>query len=325
MASFLQRNLTLRQLRLVSVLGRTLNLSQCAQAMHTTQPAASRALAQLEALLQVRLFERTTKRIVPTPAGIGLIHHAERILGELELAEASLRDARSGLGGDLRLGALPVFSAERLARAAQRATELLPDLRVQMHTQDAAELYAALLEGRIDLMLAHAEITVDLNQVEVTPLYEEFSSIVAATGHRLARRRRIGWADLAAERWVLPPPNTPLRPKLDRMLSVHRLPQRQHAADVQADSAPLALALVRECGMLWGIADQCAADYERGGLVRRLAAPGALLRGPMCAFRLRKETLGTPQRMFLQCLQEGAAPAAAAAPPAPPGRPAARR
>ena len=62
MALNLQRVLTLKQLRLVSVLGRELNLSRCADILHSTQPAASRALAQLEDQLQVILFQRTTKR-----------------------------------------------------------------------------------------------------------------------------------------------------------------------------------------------------------------------------------------------------------------------
>ena len=80
MALNLQRVLTLKQLRLVSVLGRELNLSRCADILHSTQPAASRALAQLENQLQVILFQRTTKRMVPTVAGLSLIQHAHRVL-----------------------------------------------------------------------------------------------------------------------------------------------------------------------------------------------------------------------------------------------------
>ena len=86
----LKRVLTLKQLRLVSVLGRELNLSRCAELLHTTQPAASRALAQLESHLQLSLFQRTTKRIVPTMAGLSLIQHANRVFAEIDLAEENL-------------------------------------------------------------------------------------------------------------------------------------------------------------------------------------------------------------------------------------------
>lgn len=317
MAAFLERNLTLRQLRLLSQLGRTLNLSKCAEALNTTQPAASRTLAQLESLLQVRLFDRTTKRIAPTAAGLSMVQHADRVLAELALAETSLHDLRGGVSGELRLGLLPVFSAQRVAAAVLAASQMLPAVRVQVQTYELEALREALEDGRIDLMLAHAEWTVDLNRIEVLPVYEEFSSIVAAPGHRLVRRRRISWADVAGERWVLPPHGTPLRPKLDRMLSVHRRqrPAGQEGAaqpaDVEVDAALLALTLVRNSGLLWATANHYAEDYEQRGIVRRIAMPGELLRGPMCAFRLRKEAANTPTRLFLQCLREaGPAPAA---------------
>ena len=77
---------------------------------------------------------------------------------------------------------------------------MLPEVRVLAQTGDIEVLYEALLSGHVDLMLAHAEWSVDLNRVEVTELYEEFSSVVAAPGHVLARRKRVGWAELANQR-----------------------------------------------------------------------------------------------------------------------------
>ncbi|HMN80396.1 MAG TPA: LysR family transcriptional regulator [Burkholderiaceae bacterium] len=305
MNSLVQRSLTLRHLRLISVLGRTLNLSRCAQSLNTTQPAVSRALAQIESLLQVRLFERTTKRVVATPAGLSMVAHADRVLNELVLAETTLGDLRRGVSGELRIGVLSVFSARRVAQAAIRTARQLPDVRLQVQTLELDELYAALLAGRLDVMLAHAELAVDLNRVEVMVLYEEHSTIVAAPDHRLARRRRIGWPELANERWVLPAPNAPLRPKVDRMLSIHRAPAVQAGVDLQVSSVLVALALVRESAMLWAVASDLAHDYERAGLVRCLPMPGDLLRGPMCAFRLRDDRVPAQVRVFVQSLSDG--------------------
>ena len=86
------------------------------------------------------------------------------------------------------------------------------------------------------------------------------------------------------------------------MLSLHRDPAHALLADIQVDAALLALTLVRDSQLLWATANHYAADYERRGLVRRLAMPGDLLRGPMCAFRLRKEAINTPTRVFLRNL-----------------------
>ena len=102
----LQRVLTIKQLRLVSVLGRELNLSRCAELLHSTQPAASRALAQLESHLRVHLFQRTTKRMVPTVAGLSLIQHANRVLAEIDLAEEDLLGLSGGVHAEIRVGVL---------------------------------------------------------------------------------------------------------------------------------------------------------------------------------------------------------------------------
>ena len=323
MESSLQRLLSLRQLRLVAVLGRELNLSRCAIALHTTQPAASRALAQLEKVLGTRLFDRTTKRMTATPAGMSLIHHAERILAEIDIAEESLAGLRGGISGEVRVGMLPAFSSRCAARAIERAGEMLPDVLFSCQGGDAAVLLDELLNRRLDVVLCHAELPIDLNLVEVTPLYEERSVVLAAPSHRFAGRRRLTWADIAGEPWVLPPRSTPLRPKLDRLLAVHRSGNARRRPDVHADSVAVALELLGAAGMLWAHSSRQAAGFEAAGLARRLFMPGQILSGPMCAFRLREEPLSAPLRLFLQCLAEACAaetPAGAGTPADPVAR-----
>ena len=303
----LQRVLTLKQLRLVSVLGRELNLSRCADILHSTQPAASRALAQLEGQLKVSLFQRTTKRMVPTVAGLSLIQHAHRVLAEIDLAEEDLLGLSGGVSAEMRVGVLAAFSPEVLARAMSHSREILPDVLIMAHMQSLEVLYEQLLDGRIDLMLAHAELRVDLNLVEVTPLYEEHSTILAGAGNRLHKKKKLTWTDLAQEAWVLPPPQTPLRPKIDRMLSVHRDGDHsERGPDIQTDSSLLALSLIRQTSMLWAIAHQQAKLFEASAQVRVLRAPAALLSGPMCCFRLRGERMKTQQSIFLGCLRDSA-------------------
>jgi DNA-binding transcriptional LysR family regulator len=307
MALNLQRMLTLKQLRLVSVLGRELNLSRCAEILHSTQPAASRALAQLEEQLQVILFQRTTKRMVPTVAGLSLIQHAHRVLAEIDLAEEDLLGLSGGVSAEMRVGVLAAFSPEVLARAMARSREILPEVLLITQMLPLEMLYEQLLDGRIDLMLAHAELRVDLNLVEVTPLYEEHSTILAGLGHRLHKKKKLSWVDLAQEAWVLPPPHTPLRPKIDRMLSVHRNGERLgQGPDVQTDSSLLALSLIGQTPMLWAIAHQQAKQFEATSQVKALRAPAKLLSGPMCCFRLREERLKTQQSIFMGCLKDSA-------------------
>lgn len=302
----LQRQLTIRQLRLIAVLGQELNLSKCAEKLHTTQPAASRALAMLESMLGMRLFDRTTKHIAPTAAGLGLIQHANRILLEIDRAEDHLRSLGQGAKGEIRIGLLGTFSAQLLAHAVDNASRVLPGLSTSVQVKSLAGLHRDLLDGRIDIMLAHAELAVDVNLVEVEPLYEEYSCVVAAPSHGLVSRKRASWSDLANQRWVLPLPQTLLRLKLDRMIAVHRT-EVDPAANVQTDSCMLALELVRGSGMLWAIAGHHAQAYEKAGLIRRVVLPGEILHGTMCCFRLRQGPSTGALSLFMTCLQEAAA------------------
>ncbi len=299
-----QLQLTTKQLRLINVLARELNLSRSAEALHTTQPAVSRALAELEAQLNVRLFHRTTKRVVPTAVGLRLAQRASRILGELELVKEDLAGVDVSVTSELRVGALSLFSPQALAGAIERMRRTLPHvfIHVQMHPIDV--LHEALRAGRLDVMLTHAELRVDLNTVEVVPLYEEHSTILARVGHPLLRRRRLGWADLAKPAWVLPPPQTPLRPMIDRMLALHRGGDRSRVGpDVQIDSLLTAFALTARTDMLWAIASQMAANFISQGGVAEIAAPAPLVRGPFCAFYLREDQANAVRRSFLDGLR----------------------
>ena len=110
----LQRQLTIRQLRHIVAFGQELRLSKCAEKLHTTQQAASRALAMLESMLGVRLFDRITKRIASTAAGLGLIQHANRILAEIDQAEDHLRGLAQGAKGEIRITDSCVLALERV-------------------------------------------------------------------------------------------------------------------------------------------------------------------------------------------------------------------
>jgi LysR family transcriptional regulator, pca operon transcriptional activator len=304
MSRSLLNAISLRHLVLVSTLGKELNLSRSAQLLHTTQPALSRALAQIEERLGTRLFNRTTKSMSLTPAGMSLLQHANRVLAELEMAEEDLAGVAGGGSGEVRVGALAFFSTELLGLALTRAREIVPGVQFSVEVLKLDALYDALRSGRVDVMLSHAEFNLDLNTVEVKELYQERSRIVVRRDHPLARRKKVSWEELAPLPWVLPSMETPLRPKLNRMLSVLRRGLPLDGQDVQTDSLPLGFSLVRNAGLVWAVAGRHAQWFARQGEVRVLDCKPELLNGPFCAFTLRGETLKGPTRVLIDCLRD---------------------
>ena len=292
--------LSLRQLRLVAKLGTALSLSGAAHGLHMTQPAASRSLAQLESLLGVKLFDRTHKTLVPTAAGMRFIHHAQRVLDQLDAAEHEI--AGASVIDELRIGAIASISSSLLAAAIREAGNRLPNIRVKVFTGNIGYVYGQLLSGSIDLMISHAELSVDLNRVIVSPIYEEYTSIVAAPSHRFARRKTLSWRDMADQPWILPPAFTPSRPKLDRILAVYRSTPAASVPDVEVESSAIALELLSEGRYLWSLAHREARLWERAGLVRLLVQPDTVLQGHMCSLQLRGSELKGPIREFVEIL-----------------------
>src|SRR5689334_7258337 len=96
--------LSAKQLALLVQLDEKRSVLHAAEASHLTQPAASKALGQLEEALGVPLFDRHARGVVPTPYGEILVRHARSVLAELKQTHDELEAARFGLSGEVKIG-----------------------------------------------------------------------------------------------------------------------------------------------------------------------------------------------------------------------------
>lgn len=304
------RGVSLRQLRLVSVLGRELNITRSAELLHSTQPALSRALTQLEDVLDTQLFERTTKRVTLTPSGLVLLRHADRVLAEIDEAQQELAGIRTGAAGDLRIGVIPAISTALLASATARLLDTFPAMTVSIQTLGLTVMHEHLLAGHLDVMFAPTELPLDLQQVAVDEVYVERTCTLAAATHPLADLAHVSDAQLAACSWVLPAPDLPVRTRLNRLLAVHRPEGALGSRDIQADSFLLAVELVRRCSMLCAMPRQLVLQLAAANDIVELPVQGSLLHGPMCAMRLRKKPRNVAVEFLIEAFRNSAQQAA---------------
>ena len=106
----LRSRLRIRHLVLLDELGRSLNMHRAAEAMHLSQPALSKLLAEAEELAGQTLFERSHHGVTPTPLGLMMIGRARLLLNELDATHAELTAAASGASGKVRVGVFPVVA-----------------------------------------------------------------------------------------------------------------------------------------------------------------------------------------------------------------------
>ncbi|MEZ5477710.1 MAG: LysR family transcriptional regulator [Thiolinea sp.] len=305
MSGNLHRKLSLKQLQLVSILGRELSLSKAAELLHTSSPALSRSLNQMEQALGLVLFERTTRSMKMSSAGLSLFRYANSILGQLEQAQEELEGLRGRVRAEIRIGIIPAFSSYVLGAALGRARELIADVAITIQTHETDALYRLLSEKSIDLMLSHAEFTADMSTVHIHELYQERSSIVCHPGHPLSQKTTVTAKEVASCPWILPPPEMALRKVLNRTIFVDRPPVKGDLADIQADSYPLSFGILKHnASLLMILPQRYATVYEKMGVVKQLNTQFRLLKGPMCCFTTKHVAISDATQVLIDALQD---------------------
>ncbi|MGW5674560.1 LysR substrate-binding domain-containing protein [Streptomyces sp. NPDC003860] len=183
------RQPTLAQLRAFAAVAEHLHFRDAAAAIGTSQPALSGAVSALEEALGVQLVERTTRKVLLSPAGERLAARAKAVLdavGELlEEAEA----VRAPFTGVLRLGVIPTVAPYLLPSVLKLVHDTYPDLDLQVHEEQTSSLLDGLAAGRLDLLL----LAVPLGVPTVTelPLFDEDFVLVTPDAHWLGGRTDI--------------------------------------------------------------------------------------------------------------------------------------
>ncbi|WP_082855310.1 LysR family transcriptional regulator [Paraburkholderia phytofirmans] len=103
-----------------------------AQQLHTTTGYASRAVSDLEAHLQARLLNRTTRRIALTQAGERYLQSCEQILAYIDQAEAEASDAEAHPSGKLKVHAMTSFAQHYVVPAVRRYQQRYPAVQVEL-------------------------------------------------------------------------------------------------------------------------------------------------------------------------------------------------
>ncbi|CAG9220956.1 DNA-binding transcriptional LysR family regulator [Paraburkholderia tropica] len=145
--------------------------------------AVSRAIMELEASLQTRLFNRTTRQISLTEAGRRYLEHCERILNEVALADAEAMGAAAQPNGRLRVHATASFGQHYLTPLLARYTQQFEDVSVDLVL---AQRTPDLLEERFDVAIVVAQTLKDSSLV--SQRLGTSRSVLCAAPQYLARR-----------------------------------------------------------------------------------------------------------------------------------------
>lgn len=130
-----------------------------ARRVHLSPAAFSGRIQRLEDLLQARLFERSTRRVVLTPAGQRLLEHARRCLHEADRCVAAVRDDDAPMPFDLCVGTRYELGLSWLLPALEALSAGRPERHIHLRFGDASELIRATRAGEVDAVVASVRLT----------------------------------------------------------------------------------------------------------------------------------------------------------------------
>lgn len=214
---FLRARLKTRQLLLLIALDEQRNIHRAAEALHMTQPAASKQLKDLEDMLEVQLFERLPRGMEPTLYGESMIRHARMALTSLSLAHEDIVALQSGLAGQVEIGVIMTPGMSLLPRAISRVKAQSPRLRIGVQLETSNILLERLQRGTLDFMIGRILEGEDRAGLQYEELAEEPVCAVARMGHPLLTRHGVTLQDIVAGAWILPPQGSVLRHRCDMM------------------------------------------------------------------------------------------------------------
>jgi DNA-binding transcriptional LysR family regulator len=283
-----------RQLRAFVTVVRTGSFTAAARELFLSQSAISHSLRALEEDVGCRLLNRVNKKTILTPAGEHLLHHAERILGQMTVARDELARLNEWGRSKIRLGASTTACQYILPKVFTAFKESFPKCHITIEPGDTPELIDLLHNRQIDIAIALEPK--HLEQLEYSGLFSDELNFVVSPDHPWAKRGHCTRAEIPTQNYIFYSKNS----------FTFRMVEKYFTED------DMVLNSVMELGSMEAIKEMVklgmGVSVLASWLVRRDLAEGSLVALPLGRRKLkrnwgvltwRSRTLSHPEQAFV--------------------------
>jgi DNA-binding transcriptional LysR family regulator len=198
--------LKLRDLHILLTVVQRGSMAKAAAELAISQPAVSKAIADMEHTFGLRLLDRGRGGVEPTSYGRALVTRGQAIFDELKLGIEELAFLADPTVGELHIASTESVAAGLLPAVLERFSFEQPGIRVNVaqavmnttHYRDLRERTIDLLVGRIPDPFSEPDLKAKI-------AYDDQVVVVAGRQSKWARSRKLKLVELVAERWILPP------------------------------------------------------------------------------------------------------------------------
>ena len=208
--------MNLHTLELFCEIARRKSFSKGARAMGISQSAASQAVAQLEADLNLILVDRAKRPFALTTAGQSYFEGVRELLSGHDKLIAELRSAKQEISGTVRVAAIYSVGIRLMSRLIQQFMTQYPQSKVRIQYLRPNKVVDEILEDDADLgLISYPTASRDL---AVIPLRNEKMVFVCAPTHKLAGKKEILASELNEDNFIGFDSDLPIRKAIDRSL-----------------------------------------------------------------------------------------------------------
>ena len=237
------KNITIKQLRAFIAVSRERNFTRAANTLHLSQSALTIAIRQLEAEINLKLFDRTTRSVHLTSHAAMFLPVAERLLHDLSRSLDNLSALADRQKGNVVAAASASFLCCILAPTVAKVHKRFPGIHVKLlNTPD--NLARRVQEEEIDFGITNVRRAP--HGLESFPFMEDVFGVVCPADHPLARKPgALSWEDLEGTPMVSMPDGTQTR----EIIASHAEIAHIVGTPICEASSIFALGAMIECGM----------------------------------------------------------------------------
>lgn len=192
----------------------TRNFRRAAELIGRSQPSVTAHIGQLEELLGIPLFTRTTRQVVPTEAGATLLVKAKNLLNDAEKLVRDLQNQATVMRGRLPVSVSPTVCARLMPRFLRLFQAEHPNVHVSFREDMGPEMFEALQTGNVEIGVGPYSRAPEPLKFE--PLINQPFFLIMHRDHPLARSGHARIADLEGLDLICPPRGMTARDILDR-------------------------------------------------------------------------------------------------------------
>jgi DNA-binding transcriptional LysR family regulator len=205
----INRRLKLRHLNALTAVAQWGNMAKAAEHLAISQPAVSKAIADLENILGVRLLDRGPQGVELTLYGRALLKRSIAIFNDLRTSLNELAFLEDPTAGELRIGTTEPMAAGLTGAIVDRLSRQYPKIAFRVAIGEVPDLQSRNLRAHdIDLMIGRLPDAIPAEDMETEILFHEKAFVVAGAQNRWTRRRKIELSELIDEPWALSTPES---------------------------------------------------------------------------------------------------------------------